>query len=316
MNWKKLLPVVGIVIFIYLVNKIGLISILKNMGEVNFIYFFISILMIPIILILQTTKWVLILKKQRIKLKFNLAFKYYLISLFYGIITPARIGALTRASYMQEKVDKPWVVCASGIVLERILDLIIVFFMALLGIIIFSEIFGALLPTLIISIAILLIGCFIIFHKKTCRFVLKKILKIFMPKRLKAKSEIMFNSFYDNLPPFKKLIFPLIFTLFTWSIIYLQAYFVAKSFGIDIFWLLFLVLMPIGTIIALIPISISGLGTREITNIYIFQFFGVSADKILTFSVVAYLLNSIIPLLVALLSFKKEIRKRKKHHKV
>ncbi|MBU1246209.1 MAG: lysylphosphatidylglycerol synthase transmembrane domain-containing protein [Nanoarchaeota archaeon] len=309
MNWKKILPVIGIVIFVYLIKKIGVGTILKNFEGINYFYFAIVIALVPIILLLQVTKWILILKEQKIDLKFSLAFKYYVLSVFYGFVTPGRVGALVRASYMKDEIKKPWLACVSSIVLERILDLIVIFGLAIIGIIVLSEFFGAFLLTLIIVIAAFIVGCVLLLWGKTSNFIFKKVWQFLLPPKFKKESDKAFSDFYNNLIGIKKLILPFLFTFLTWCAIYIQSYFAGKSFGIDLSWLIFLIVVPIGTIMVMLPISISGLGTREVTLAYLFSFFGIAADKVVSFSLTVFVLNAIIPLILVLLSFRTVLKK-------
>jgi uncharacterized membrane protein YbhN (UPF0104 family) len=71
--------------------------------------------------------------------------------------------------------------------------------------------------------------------------------------------------------------------------------------------------MPLGTIVVLLPISISGLGTREVSLVFLFGFFGIPADKVVTFSIVGHLINLIAPFIIALISTKGHISKKPKN---
>ena len=312
MKWKKILPLIGILIFVYLLWKIGLGSIFSNFKDINYFYFVIAIVLIPVGLIFQTEKWTLILQRQKIKLSFKKSFKIYLLGMFYGLITPARTGSLLRANYLQEEIKKPWIVCASGIILERILDLIAICVFAFIGVIFILR--GAsvvFLPILIAVSLIFILGCVVIFSKKMSKFFLEKTFFFLMSKRIKEKSKNLFESFYDSLPNMKKLVPPFIFTVLTWIVLYLQSYFVARAFGIDIQWWIFIFLMPITVLVVLLPISISGLGTRDATWVFLItKVTGVApADKALVFSIVAFLLNLIIPALFVLFTMKEYLKK-------
>jgi len=53
-------------------------------------------------------------------------------------------------------------------------------------------------------------------------------------------------------------------------------------------------LYPIANIIAFIPITSAGLGTREATLIFLFSFFGVSPEKTLVLSLAGHLLTDVL----------------------
>ena len=63
MKLTKLLPLIGIGIFIYLVYSIGVQNIIDVFKNVRYGYLFLVIILALIIPIMQTYKWSLILKK-------------------------------------------------------------------------------------------------------------------------------------------------------------------------------------------------------------------------------------------------------------
>jgi len=130
-----------------------------------------------------------------------------------------------------------------------------------------------------------------------------------IPKRMKEKSKILFGSFYDDIPsiPFLSLVF--IVNLFNWIVDYAGMYFMGLALGINIGFIPFLAILPISTLIAQIPITINGYGTRELAMISLFGFFGVEAVKIFSLSILNIILTNIIPSLFAILLI--FLRKRK-----
>ena len=81
-----------------------------------------------------------------------------------------------------------------------------------------------------------------------------------------------------------------LFIVFLLSIIsqfllYLQAYFIALSFGINVPLVFFFAIVSLSSVITLIPISIQGLGTREAVLLYFFSYFSVDPSSTVLFSV-------------------------------
>ena len=59
-------------------------------------------------------------------------------------------------------------------------------------------------------------------------------------------------------------------------------------------------ILPLGTLVSMIPISIGGLGTREVTLISLFALFNVSSTKVFSMSVINYFIVGVIPSIIAL----------------
>ena len=87
-----------------------------------------------------------------------------------------------------------------------------------------------------------------------------------------------------------------------------MTYFVGLSLGIDLPFIFYLAILPIGTLITLIPISINGLGTREATLISLFALFGIESAKVFSMSIVSLIIAGIIPAIIGIfLIFKKRL---------
>jgi len=90
--------------------------------------------------------------------------------------------------------------------------------------------------------------------------------------------------------------------------VYVVSFFIGKALGINLSFVYFLTILPKGTLVSLIPITINGLGTREATLIGLFALFGISAEKVFSLSMLSIVLSSIFPAIIAIfLIFKKKI---------
>ncbi len=312
MNWKtirKYLPIIGIALFVYLLIKLDITKIFVQIKNINFSYFSIAIIFVIIFLIFQTLKWFIIAKKQKIEIPFKEALKINLITNFYGFVTPAKLGSLIRVDYLR-KYKGDTGKGLSNFFIDKILDLSSLFFLAIGFGLIFYEKTKIPLRYLYILLAIFLaivLLSFIFYKKEHSRFFLRFIYRKFIPERMKEKTRIAFDSFYKDMPSFMFLFFVFIINLMNWVINYSIVYFVGLSLGIDIGLAPFFVILPISTLVAQIPITISGFGTRELTMISLFNLFRVEAVKVFSMSILSIIITSIIPsIIVIFFLFKKE----------
>lgn len=309
---RKLLPLIGISLFIYLVFKIGLKNIVLSLSKANLYYMIAAFLFIIPIVFFQALKWYVIIKKQNICLSFFEAIKIQFICLFYGFVTPARIGTFIKINYLQ-KITHNFGKSASSVVIERLFDMIAVLIFATLGSLVFIEnIAKGLFSNIAIWMLSLLIF-FVIFSfflvsknvgKKTFKFLYEKLL----PNNLKEKTRHGFDSFYDSIPKKRFLLLPFLLTIITWFLIYTPNFFIAKSLNINIPYLTFILLLAIATIIAELPITISGLGVREAALITMLKFFNVEPSRVMSLSILSIMTLTAIPALIGFfISFKKEV---------
>ena len=123
MKIKKYLPIIGIAIFLYILLKLNISDVLKEISNANINFLLIAIFFVFISFIIQTLKWFAIAKVQMINIPFIEAFKIDLISNFYGFITPSRIGGVIRAEYLRKYNNNNLGKGVSNFVLDKVLDL-------------------------------------------------------------------------------------------------------------------------------------------------------------------------------------------------
>lgn len=315
MNWekiKKYLPIIGVALFIYLIIRLDVIKILKEIKNFDFSYFPFILFFVFLFLISQTLKWFVIAKKQKIEVNFKEAFKINLISNFYGFVTPAKIGSIIRIDYLK-KYSRGIGKSLSNFIIDKILDTSSIFILVIgFGFLFFREI--KIIPLnyfyILITIFLVIITLSFIFYKKeSSKFILRFFYRRFIPQRIKNKAKIAFDSFYENMPSLSFLFFVFIINITSWVINYSIIYFIGLSLGINLNIFYFLAILPISTLVAQIPITISGLGTRELTMISLFGLFGIEAVKVFSMSILGIIIMSIIPSTIAILFLLKKDRK-------
>lgn len=294
MSLRKLLPLIGIGIFIFIIYQVGINKIVSSFQGINYNYLILTLVTMTILVILTPIKWIYIVKKQGINIDFWTATKYYFISVFYSFVTPARTGSLMRAYYLSKYTKKSLVYCVSSIVLERFLDLMVVFLLAIIG----AFLLTGFLQYVLIAFVLVVVGGLILFKKERMIHVFRLFHWFFMNDHLKNKMKSSFEDFYNSLPEIKYWIVPFIYTIIFWLSNYSIDYLVALAFNMNIPWLHFITIFPIATIIGLIPITISGLGTREAMLIYLFGLYGIKAEIVVAFAIVTLILTSVWPALV------------------
>jgi hypothetical protein len=300
-NWKRYLSIIGLLIFIYLIIKLDIIKIINTIKSLDLRIFLLAFLFVFIFQLTQTFKWFVLANKQGIHLPFLEALKINLKSNFYGLITPSKLGVVMRGEYLKKyagSIGKG----VSNFVLDKLLDIFSVFFLAILFSFIFRNKFNFIpLNFFILLFLLFILLSLLLISKKKNRFLLRFFYNKIVPDKLKKKAKSTYHSFYSGIPGKGGFLIVSIFNILNWIILYLTNYLVGLSLGVDIPFIYFLAILPIGTLISLIPISINGLGTREAALISLFGLFGVGAEKIFSMSILSLIITGILPSLIAII---------------
>ena len=295
---RKILPWIGIAIFIILLFRLNISSIINEIKNSNLFFLLVAVLFMLITLFTQTFKWFVIARVQRIEVPYLKAFVINLISDFYGFITPSRIGNIIRADYLKEYNKNKLGGGVSNYILDKILDICSLVFLAM----IFSFIFRNWISInyfyyAVVLMGFLIAGLVIIRDEKKMRFFFGIFYRKLVPEKIKSKIKGGVSSFYENMPKKRYFILFFVVNLLNWVVIYLPTYFIGLSLGINLPFIYYLAILPVATLVAQIPITISGLGTREATMIGLFGIFGIEATKVFSMSIIGIFIG-LIPLLI------------------
>ena len=292
---KVLLPLIGIGIFIYIIHDIGVEKIGGALSNINPLYFFISLSIFLPRIIMSTYKWKMIADKQGIEVGLISLIKLNIIGLFYGTITPLWLGDYIRIPYLREETNEPFGKCASNVLIDQAIEFAALFILALIGSLILLNQFPSLF-LILFSLFVIFISVAIFFKEKgRSKKILKIAYAIFIPKKLKPFMANEFHSFYESMPSLKFLVIPLFIELVSYTLFFTQIYILALSFSITIPFFSFIFIYPIASLISLIPVTVSGLGTREGALIHLFSLYGIAGETTVAISLGGYIITMLVP---------------------
>jgi uncharacterized protein (TIRG00374 family) len=314
MNFKKIIPIIGFIILLYLFINININRILTVFLKINPIFLFLSFFAIVPIILLSNYQWQLLLKKQKINVKYLYSLKNIFIGYFYGFISPGGYGAYARIFYLKNESKSSLQKCFSNVILFNTIDYISLLIIGIFGSIILlnksSEIYD--LFIMIIIVLILIIIIFLTFIKKELsKKILTKIFN-FRPINLLTNNKIKksIDLFYEDFPDLYFLKIPFILSFIGWFLQFFELFLISKLFFININFIYFFAIISIGNIIASIPITIYGLGTREIILISLFSLFNIIPEKIFSLSLFWFVIAWFLPsLLGGLITIKEDYYK-------
>ena len=99
---------------------------------------------------------------------------------------------------------------------------------------------------------------------------------------------LTFNDFYGGLGDMaskkRLVILSVSLGVVSWLLTIMMHFFLSQSLGMDITYFTLLSIMPIVTLLDTLPISFSGIGTREIALIFFLSMLGIETEAIVSLS--------------------------------
>ena len=298
--WKYALGIiVALGLMTYLIVKSEPRLIWEGLVNANYVYILAAIGCMGVLFVIKTLRWQLVLRPHGYKIPFIQALRLILIGTFGSSVTPAKVGDVLRAFYLtKERKDIKIGVSVFSVVFDRLLDLAGIFIIV-----------GITVPVAIIKIGfssidwwipaavgfgfLIFIGLIVVvfsgkISKPILNFLLKFIGKIFKKNEAKKKVEItsqeIITDFYENQKNYQwwhYIVLALLSVVF-WILLGIQGSLLLQAFKIPIFDtvqgpLIVIAVLSVAAIAAMaLPISISGIGVRDIIIMFFLELLLVS----------------------------------------
>ena len=263
----------GFFILFILFYKIGFGKIITTLENIDVFLLFISLIIYLIFFLVGSLNLKILLDGINRKINFLRLTKYYFLSWSIGLLAPGKVGDFSLI-YFLKKEDIPIGEGTVIAIIDKIVTIIVLAIITILGFLIFPFFTGV----DALKIAILFVGSLLIialFMTTPGRNFIKK----YILRKFATKFTGFSKTFFYFLKK-KKAVLSLNFLLtilrvIVTSLIYFVL-FISLGQNINLFYVI--LINSIGTIIALIPITISGLGIREVTAVFLYSQVGINSE--------------------------------------
>ena len=282
---------IGILLFLYILLNVNIPVLLEILSNINYFFLAIVILVYFASLLFRVLKWKWITNIISREFSFGDAMISYLVGIAFSTVTPAKMGDILRIFYVRRK-DVEYGDAISALVMDRIIDMLMLFLIGILALLTFSWFYGIqVIPVWIVTLiaAAFIVFVIIIFSRRIMETICIPLMRHLIPARWKDRAMVQFNHYFTGinllLSAPASMAKAVSAGLVSWILPFFYAYFMALALGIDLPLNFFVVIIPIIAIIELLPVSISGIGTRDLALIYLFGLQGVSPEAAVAFSI-------------------------------
>ena len=270
---------IGFVVLLFILTRIDIPATVQIIASANVLFVIFAALLSFPLLAIEAFRWHYILDRLGIKSSFTHTFSMYAASLYIGFITPARLGEFVRVLYLRaHKIGSVFF----SVFFDRIYDIFFLMLVGYFGMFFFVSDLKLQIFWFSIALAGMLVICAVAYFRQD---LVRKILTIFFHRLVPEKFKVDLKSaFFDFHESFKKFInvrdLSVLFfvTLAAWILYYVQVYVLAKSLSINISFVQMATVMSIASLLSVLPISISGIGTRDAAFVFFFAVLGIPSE--------------------------------------
>lgn len=241
-----------------------------------------------LLILLKTWRWQVLLRAQSLRYDLRNAYLAFWGSLFIGLLTPGRLGELVKSLHVSRDLGVPSGQAFSSVLADRLFDLgllVVVGNAALLRIGSADSWFVAPLSILLIFIPMSLF-----IYQRTFASMLRLGSRLGrVGRRLFADDGWLVEMRRGLLQLSGRAFWGAVaLTVLAYAVFFEQCYLLAQAVNLPVGYVPVMYAVALGSLITLVPVSISGMGTRDAAIIAYLGTSGVGADAALSFSLLVF----------------------------
>ena len=280
--------IVSLGLITLLVNQVDfnkIVNILKNVDIAMIVY---ALILLIIQVFIATTRWQYVLKCQKIMLDYKNTLQILWSGLFFNQAMPSSVGGDVIRGYYLKKQGMTLGRATLGVLIDRLFGMIGLVLLVLASLPLLFELVDdpiARTGVLFIAVGISLALLFIFFTDKLPgNFSHFKIIKG------------LYSLSREGRHCISNGVIILLISILIHLISVIVVMIIATGLGINVEWSGFLLIIPLVTLMMVIPISIAGWGVREGVMVVGFGYLGVAPEAALALSILYGLLMLVVAL--------------------
>jgi glycosyltransferase 2 family protein len=250
---------------------------------------------------LKVVRWQAILRVRGIAYGSGRAWVAFLTSLYLGMLTPGRVGDVLRARYLRHDLDVPYSEGIASVVVDRLCDLYVLVVFVAVGAVRYAPVLvGRLGYFTWAGVAATALGPLLLLVPGVAEAVLGRAFARLSPEGGGGLARFL-EAVRANVG--RPLLFTLPLTVATFAINYLQGWLIARAMGLPMTFLDATCLLAIASLLGLLPISVSGVGVRELFFSLAFPMLGFAAADGVTFGLLVFFVIYLVIVAIGFVSW-------------
>jgi uncharacterized protein (TIRG00374 family) len=256
-------------------------------------------LIIPVIH-LKVARWRGLLAARGFAYSLRRTYAAVLPSLYLGMLTPGRVGDALRIQYVHREIDVPYSDGLATTLMDRFSDLYVVALVAAVGLVHFASILrGDLANATWVAVAIALIAPLLLMVRGPAD------LFGWVLRRLTDRWHESYGNVLRSMRSlvWKCLTFAVPLAAAAFAVNYVQGWLIARAIGVGLTYLDVASLLSATSLLGLMPISIAGVGVRELLLALVFPALGLPAAQGVAWGLLIFACINLSPVLVGFVAW-------------
>jgi len=306
--WRRALPVIGLGLLAWVLSRLDLGALGRALGRVSVSTLGLSCGWFMLNLWLKVWRWQRLLLAQGIVVQHRVALAAFLSAQFYAQVTVGRVGEFVRIEALIERGVGTGTALSSCI-FDRLLDVFLVLFAgSVLGALVLGDARTALAAASVLFALALLAALFLNMLGRApsqgqADWV-QRLLERYRERPLVSRLVGGLRELARGMLPMlraRTLLEAALWTLLAWSGYFAALFALADGLHLDVTRVLLTATAAFAALSALLPVTISGLGARELIYIQVLQAQGVANESAVALSLLHLIVMSVTAIVLGLI---------------
>jgi glycosyltransferase 2 family protein len=246
----------------------------------------VALLLNLLITYVKVLRWRRLLLTQSIDYPVGKAWTAFTAVLYVGLLTPGRVGDVLRIKYLRQDTGASYSDGLASIAVDRICDLYVLLGFVALGIATLSTaLVGELAQVTWIGVGVAAIAPLLVLVPGVADKLMKAVYKR-IAKQDTEGVERFLSSLRAQALRGASVAVPL--TVLAFGINYVQGWLIASAMQVSLSFLDVVAVLSLASLFSLVPVSVSGVGVRELLFSVLFPFLGHSAQSGVGFGLLVF----------------------------
>ncbi len=279
-SWLRLL---GVLLLIALVPlfRINLSETARIIAQANWLDVTLAVVLFVPFLASKAWRWQVILGDLGVHIGFGEAVPLYALGLGASLVTPGQVGDAVKVAYFR---DRGLGLALLSVIIDRLWDILVLLLLTATG----AFLFWQELQSEWMVLALLTIGTVVALALTASPRTQVWLLNWLQRLRRNSQESTPFEPV--RLTPWQ-ILRQFALTLLATAIVYLRLYLLTIAVGVHLAPVPFVAAMSLATVAALVPVSVSGLGTRDAALVAVSGLLGISPEQALSISALILFLS-------------------------
>jgi len=286
---QSLLPrMAGLILLVFLLQQLNMRYLIDTLKQADLGTILFAIILLILLIAIKTIRWQAILGALNLSLPWREAYLAYFASIFIGFLTPGRLGEFGRALYVRDDVSSQSGMAISSVLADRLFDLYTLLIVGGAAIFPIGPPQHRLWMILFFLLTLLPLALFL--NDRAFNWLQNAAGRMGRYGRRLFDPDGWLVGIRHGLQKMgaKAVLVCAVLTVAAYGVYFTQCFLLSKSLVLDVNYSVIMFSVALGSLITLLPFSISGLGTREATIVAYLSTVGVAAERALSFSFLVF----------------------------